>query len=352
MPIPVVFSERHRLHVPDGEIWMGIRIAGTELPARCEVIAARLREDGHLFFPPEEPATTDLTAVHTPELVGFLSTAWERWQGSSYPTDPGQVRVVPYAFPLSDMTSGRAPRRPASVGALTGMFAMDTMTLIGPGTWEAVKDAAAAALTAASMVASGSEAVYAAVRPPGHHAGTSFYGGSCYLNNAALAARRLVDRGLGPVVVIDLDAHHGNGTQQIFYRTDTVRYGSVHIDPGAGYFPHWLGFADEKGEQDGIDANLNLPLEPGTGDEAWLAGVLQLASFGEGAGSMVVSLGVDAWKDDPESPLEVSVAGYSRAGKLLGQMGIPTVIVQEGGYDLGALADLVAGFLDGFESGR
>ena len=352
MPIPVVYSERHRLHVPDGEIWMGIRIAGTELPARGEVIAARLRADGHPFSPPDQISTEDLTAVHSPELVDFLRTAWERWQGSSYPMDPGQDRVVPYAFPLSDMTLGHRPRRPASVGALTGMFAMDTMTLIGPGTWEAVKDAAAAALTAASMVATGSEAVYAAVRPPGHHAGTSFYGGSCYLNNAALAARSLADRGLGPVVVIDLDAHHGNGTQQIFYRTDRVRYGSVHIDPAAGYFPHWVGFADETGADEGTGANLNLPLDPGTGDKAWLEGVRQLASLGEGAHSMVVSLGVDAWKADPESPLDVSIEGYTQAGSLLGQMDMPTVIVQEGGYDLGALADLVSGFLDGFERGR
>jgi acetoin utilization deacetylase AcuC-like enzyme len=352
MSIPVVFSEKHRLHVPDGEIWMGIRIAGTELPTRCELIAARLRQDGHPFFSPDEISTADVMAVHTPDLVDFLSTAWERWQVSSYPTDPGQDRVVPYAFPLSDMTGGRPPRRPASVGALTGMFAMDTMTLIGPGTWEAAMDAAAAALTAASMVASGSGAVYAAVRPPGHHAGTSFYGGSCYLNNAALAARRLADRGLGPVVVIDLDAHHGNGTQQIFYRTDKVRYGSVHIDPAAGYFPHWLGFADEAGEGEGTGANLNLPLDPGTGDEVWLARVKQLASFGESARSMVVSLGVDAWRDDPESPLQVSVDGYRQAGSILGRMSIPSVIVQEGGYDLQALADLVAGFLDGFESGR
>jgi acetoin utilization deacetylase AcuC-like enzyme len=229
------------------------------------------------------------------------------------------------------------------------MFAMDTMTLIGPGTWEAAEDAAAAALTAATMVAAGSPAAYAAVRPPGHHAGTSFYGGSCYLNNAALAARRLVDRGLGPVVVIDIDAHHGNGTQQIFYETDTVRYGSVHIDPAAGYFPHWLGFADEVGDGEGHGANLNLPLDPGTGDEKWLGGVGRLAAFGDGARSMVVSLGVDAWKNDPESPLQVSIDGYTRAGTLLGQMGIPTVIVQEGGYDLKTLGDLVAGFLDGFQ---
>lgn len=349
MPLPVVFPDKHVLHIPDGEIWVGVRIAGTELPSRGEVIAGTLRQRGYPFFSPEQISIADLTAVHSPDLVEFLRTAWDRWQASSYPTDPGQDRVVPYAFPLTDMTSGRPPRIPASVGALTGMFAMDTMTLIGPGTWEAAEDAAAAALTAAAMVSAGSEAVYAAVRPPGHHAGTSFYGGACYLNNAALAAQRLVDRGLGPVVVIDLDAHHGNGTQQIFYETDSVRYGSVHIDPGAGYFPHWLGFADERGASEGQGANLNVPLDPGTGDEVWLAGVSQLASFGDGARSMVVSLGVDAWKNDPESPLQVTVDGYIRAGALLGQMSIPTVIVQEGGYDLTALGDLVVGFLDGFE---
>ncbi len=351
MPLPVVFPDKHVLHVPDGEIWVGVRIAGTELPSRGEVIASTLRKSGYQFFSPEPISLTELASVHTPDLIDFLRTAWERWKASSYPSDPGQDRVVPYAFPLADMTSGRRPRRPASVGALTGMFAMDTMTLIGPGTWEAVENAAAAALTAAEMVAAGTAAVYAAVRPPGHHAGTSFYGGACYLNNAALAARRLVDRGLGPVVVIDVDAHHGNGTQQIFYETDSVRYGSVHIDPGAGYFPHWLGFADEVGVDDGQGANLNLPLDPGTGDEAWLRGVGQLTTFGEGAKSMVVSLGVDAWKNDPESPLQVSIDGYTRGGSLLGQMGIPTVIVQEGGYDLGALSDLVAGFLDGFQRG-
>jgi acetoin utilization deacetylase AcuC-like enzyme len=351
MPIPVVFPDKHVLHVPDGEIWVGVRIAGTELPSRGEVIAETLRRDGYGLISPEPVSLTDLTSVHTPDLVEFLRTAWDRWKASSYPVDPGQDRVVPYAFPLIDMTSGRTPRKPASVGALTGMYAMDTMTLIGPGTWEAAQDAAAAALTAAAMVAAGSPAVYAAVRPPGHHAGTSFYGGACYLNNAALAAQRLLDRGLSPVVVIDLDAHHGNGTQQIFYEKSEVRYGSVHIDPAAGYFPHWLGFADEVGDGEGRGANLNLPLAPGTADDEWLRGVGRLAAFGDGAKSMVVSLGVDAWKNDPESPLQVSVDGYTRAGSRLGQMGIPTVIVQEGGYDLGALGDLVAGFLDGFQRG-
>jgi acetoin utilization deacetylase AcuC-like enzyme len=198
------------------------------------------------------------------------------------------------------------------------------------------------------MVSSGERAVYAAVRPPGHHAGTSFYGGACYLNNAALAADRLHSKGLGPVAVIDLDAHHGNGTQQIFYETDVVRYGSVHIDPAAGYFPHWLGFADETGVGPGAGANLNLPLPPGSADEVWLRSVDQLVDYALGARSLVVSLGVDAWINDPESPLQVTVDGYRRAGFALGGLGLPTVIVQEGGYDLKALGQLVVAFLEGF----
>ncbi len=351
MPLPVVFPDKHSLHVPDGEIWVGVRIAGTELPARGEAIAEALRAAGHSLVPTLPISDDDLTAVHTPDLIDFLRTAWDRWQTSGYPVDPGQDRVVPYAFPLAGLTSGRPPRRPVSIGALTGMFAMDTMTLIGEGTWEAVEDAAAAAITAATMVGKSERAVYAAVRPPGHHAGTSFYGGSCYLNNAALAAQRLLDRSLGPVAVIDIDAHHGNGTQQIFYETDRVRYGSVHIDPGAGYFPHWLGFADEQGTGDGEGANLNLPLDPGTGDGGWLGAVQRLAEFAAGSRSLVVSLGVDAWMHDPESPLQVTVDGYTRAGALLGALDLPTVIVQEGGYDLSHLGALVVGFLDGFEGG-
>lgn len=350
MPIPVVFPTQHHLHVPDGEIWVGVRISGTELPARGEIIAAALERAGYDTQPPQSIDDEELEAVHSPELVEFLRTAWQRWQQSGYPKDPGQDRVVPYAFPLSALTSGRPPRRPASVGALTGMFAMDTMTLIGEGTWQAARDAAAAALTAADLVILGEPAAYAAVRPPGHHAGTSFYGGACYINNAALAADRLRRAGKSPVAVIDLDAHHGNGTQEIFYETRSVRYGSVHIDPAAGYFPHWLGFADEVGEGEGIDANLNIPLEPGSGDEIWLQAVDRLATFTNGAGSLVVSLGVDAWMNDPESPLRVSVEGYRKAGSILGDLLLPTVIVQEGGYDLDYLGRLVVAFLQGFEA--
>ncbi|MGQ0847867.1 MAG: histone deacetylase family protein [Actinomycetota bacterium] len=348
MPIPVIYPSAHAAHVPDEEIWVGVKIPGTELPARGNIVAAALRSAGYLLEEPGPIDDEDLATVHDPDFLSFLRSAYDRWQESGYPAEPGQDHVVPYAFPLAAMTSGRAPRIPASIGALTGMYAMDTMTLIGPGTWAAARAAAAAALTAASRVAHGEPTVYAAVRPPGHHAGRSFYGGSCYLNNAALAAARLLDLTGQPVAVIDIDAHHGNGTQEIFYGTDRVRYGSVHNDPAAGYFPHWLGFADETGIGDGEGANLNLPLPTETGDGEWLRAVEQLAGFAGGAEYLIISLGVDAYAGDPESPLRVTVGGYREAGTILAGLGLPAVIVQEGGYDLGALAALVLGFLGPF----
>ncbi len=347
-----VFSPDHARHVPDGEIWVGIRIDGTELPSRGQAILEAVTAAGHEVIAPEQISDDELLSVHDPALVQFLENSYADWSSSDYPRNPGQDRVVPYAFPHPAMlVPGNKPRMPTSVGARTGMFAMDTMTLIGPGTWEAVRAAAACSLSAANLVASGSQIVYAAVRPPGHHAGRSFYGGSCYLNNAALAARRLADRSGEIVAVIDLDAHHGNGTQQIFYETSEILYGSVHIDPASGYFPHWVGFADETGAGEGKGANTNITLAPGTGDTEWLAGIQQLVHHSAAASSLVVSLGVDSFRDDPESPLLVSVEGHHRAGQLLRELGLPTVVVQEGGYDLAHLGELVVAFLDGLENG-
>jgi acetoin utilization deacetylase AcuC-like enzyme len=227
------------------------------------------------------------------------------------------------------------------------------MTLVGPGSWEAIRAAADAALTAADLVAAGTRLAYAICRPPGHHAGPDSYGGSCYLNNAAIAAAALRRKGAERVAVIDIDAHHGNGTQAIFYDRPDVYYGSVHVDPGAGWFPHYVGHADERGTGPGEGANRNLPLAPGTGDTDWLAGVRLLCGEvrKQGADAVVVSLGVDAAAADPESPLMVSAAGYRRAGELIGALG-PVVAVQEGGYDLTSLGDLVVATLSGLRTRR
>jgi acetoin utilization deacetylase AcuC-like enzyme len=222
------------------------------------------------------------------------------------------------------------------------------MTLIGPGTWRAARAAADTALTAADLVAGGARVAFALCRPPGHHAGPTGYGGSCYLNNAAIAAQALRQSGAERVAVIDLDAHHGNGTQAIFYGRRDVYVGSVHVDPGAGWFPHYVGYAGERGTGEGLDANRNLPLAPGTADSVWLEAVEVLCEdvAARGAEALVVSLGLDAAASDLESPLQVSADGYRQAAEQIGLLG-PAVVVQEGGYDLAAIGDLVVAALGG-----
>ncbi|RPI21618.1 MAG: histone deacetylase family protein, partial [Actinobacteria bacterium] len=242
-----VWTEQHRLHEPNGEVWVGVRIPGTDVPERGEALRAALDEAGIPVIEPREHGTRPVLAVHAEAMVHYLESSYQAWVEAGYPGDPGQDRVVPYVFPHPDAVRHLPRRLPASRAALAGVYCMDTATLIGPGTYRAARAAADAALTAADEVLGGERAVYAAVRPPGHHAGTTFFGGSCYLNNAAIAAMWLLDHHAGPVAIVDLDAHHGNGTQQVFYEQGDVLYCSLHVDPGAGWFPHFAGFADETG---------------------------------------------------------------------------------------------------------
>ena len=229
------------------------------------------------------------------------------------------------------------------------MWCYDTMTLVGPGTWEAARAAVDVALTAADLVAAGAPSAYALVRPPGHHATRRAFGGSCYLNNAAVAAEALRAHGVDRVAVVDIDAHHGNGTQAVFWQRPDVFYGSLHVDPGAGWFPHVVGHADETGEGAGAGTTYNRPLAPGTGDDGWLAALADVLRPGRvGAQALVVSLGVDAAGADPESPLEVSTDGFRRAGELLAGLGLPTVLVHEGGYDLDRLGPDTVAVLSAF----
>jgi acetoin utilization deacetylase AcuC-like enzyme len=204
-------------------------------------------------------------------------------------------------------------------------------------------------LTAVDLVAARGGAAYALCRPPGHHATAQGYGGSCYLNNAAVAAEALRTAGYGTVAVVDLDAHHGNGTEAVFYDRADVLYGSLHVDPAAGWFPHVVGHRDETGRGAGAGATRNLPLPEGTRDGRWLDGVGGLVEWvvAGGCDAVVVSLGVDAAAEDPESPLLVSRSGYREAGAVLGGTGLPAVVVQEGGYHLPTLGPLVGAYLEG-----
>jgi acetoin utilization deacetylase AcuC-like enzyme len=349
LSVPVTWSDAHRRHAPPTAVWIGVAIDADELPARADRIRAELEDAGAHVVDAEPHPDDALLAVHDAGLVDFLRTAWERWDAAGLPDDPGQDDVVGYIFPTPGLLSGVEPRVPEALSARTGAWCFDTMTVVAQGTWEAARAAVDVALTAADLVLAGAPAAYACCRPPGHHVTRSAFGGSCYLNNAAIAAQYLRDNGMTRVAVLDVDAHHGNGAQAIFWDREEVLTASAHVDPGAGWFPHFLGFADERGT-----ANLNVPVAPGSGDDVWLESVSQLARVAQEHGSeaLVVALGVDAAGGDPNAPLDVTEDGFRAAGRRLGGVGLPTVVVQEGGYVLDTVGPLVRATLEGLEAGR
>lgn len=347
--VPVVWSADTRRHDPRHEVWVGVATEGTETAGRVDAILGELEAAGHRLVAAKPHPDDVLRRVHDDEMLDFLATAYQRWHAGPYVDLVGQDRVVPYLFPTPAMTAGLPTRPAVAVHAEAGRFAYDTMTLVGPGTWEAARAAVDCALTAVDVVTDGEPTAYALCRPPGHHATKAGFGGSCYLNNAAVAAEALRATDFEKVAVVDVDAHQGNGTASIFYDRADVLYGSVHVDPSAGWFPHVVGYADEVGSGAGTGATRNVPLPEGAEDEPWLDAVGSISEWAmsEGCTAMVVSLGVDAARDDPESPLLVSRDGYRAAGAVLGATGLPAVVVQEGGYHPPTLGPLVAAYLAG-----
>jgi acetoin utilization deacetylase AcuC-like enzyme len=344
--VPVVWNDDCLLHEPGGEMWIGLPDPGDEVPQRAIEIRDALVAVGATVVEAAPHEDDAILAVHDAALVDYLREAWRLWREAGYPEAHGQPSVVPYIFPHAGLLAGLDATTPASMAARAGMYAFDTMTPIGERTWEAARGAVDTGLTAADLVLDGERVAYACTRPPGHHVTRTAFGGSCYLNTSAIVAQYLRDRGVTTVAVADVDAHQGNGAQAIFAGREDVRTGSVHVDPRAGWFPHFVGFDDES------DAtNLNLPLAAGTGDDDWVAAVAELAEWARGADALVVPLGVDAAVDDPTSPLQVTADGFWEGGRVLGALGLPTVVVQEGGYDLPTLGGLVLAALEGIEEG-
>jgi acetoin utilization deacetylase AcuC-like enzyme len=351
LPVPVVWSEDCLRHEPGGEVWLGLREPGTEVPARALVLRDALAAAGAPVIAARQHDDTIVRRVHDPVLLGHLATVWADWEAAGLPAEYGRDRVVPYVFPTPGLLAGLPARIPPAVHARAGLYCYDTMTLVGPGSWAAIRGAADAAQTAADLVSSGTPAAYALCRPPGHHATRSAYGGSCYLNNAAIAAEALRAAGAARVAVLDIDAHHGNGTQMIFWDRADVWYGSLHVDPGAGWFPHYAGYTGERGTGAGAGFTRNVPLPPGTGDDGWLAALGQLCAEAAACSpdAVVVSLGLDAAAADPESPLQVTEAAYRAAGQRAAALA-PTVLIQEGGYHLPTLGALAVAALSGAAS--
>ena len=316
----------------------------------AEILATACAAAGAEIVEAQDHDFDALLRVHDERFLVVLQNAYERWIVDGHLESPGTPYVTPYFFPpVAGQHGGNRMRGAATIRAEIGFYAMDTMTCIGAGTWAGAKAATDAAATAADLVAEGAGVAYAVCRPPGHHAGQAFFGGSCYLNNAAVAAAQLRAAGLERVAVVDIDAHHGNGTQAIFWNDPAVFYGSVHVDPAAGWFPHTVGYADEL---DDTSTNRNVPVNQATGDGAWLEACATLlahvAMFEPDA--VVVSLGVDAAADDPNSPLLVTDAGFGAIGRMLSHLDRATVFVHEGGYVLQSLAAHTLAVLEGFES--
>jgi acetoin utilization deacetylase AcuC-like enzyme len=338
-----VHSPLHAGHAGQLELTAGRLLPGFELPARAEIIRARIDEVG--LGPVLEPAPQTLEVanrVHRPDYVEFLSKAWDLWTAAGY-----EGPALPFVWPTRGL---RDDLRPEKITALLGYYSFDGGSAFVAGTWAAIESSYASALTAADLVAAGERSVYALCRPPGHHAGRRAAGGYCYVNNAASAATRLRDAGAKRVAILDVDFHHGNGTQEIFYDRGDVLVVNLHGDPATEY-PYFLGSPEERGSGEGVGFNLNLPMPAGSDFAVWReALVTGLAAIERsGAEALVVSLGVDTFEGDPISHFRLKTEDYPKVGQAIAALGLPTVFVQEGGYAVAAIGENAVGVLTGFE---
>ena len=330
------FDDRQRAHAPTQELHNGGFTTYAEMPARVDAILAAL---GPVETPPDRGAAAIL-AVHSPAYVAFLKDAARLWHEAGRTGD-----AIPYAFPIR----ARRPLDLTRIDALIGAHSFDATTPITPDTWAASYGSAQSAVAATQAVLDGEPAAFALCRPPGHHAGVDYCGGYCHLNTAAIAAQAARDAGVARVAILDIDYHHGNGTQDIFYDRADVFYASVHADPKTDY-PFYWGHADETGAGEGLGATLNLPLPHGTTIDAFRAAQTTaldaIAAFDPGL--LVVSFGADTWEGDPISHFALTTPDYAVLARDIAARGWPTAIVMEGGYAVDALGHNVASFLRGF----
>jgi len=304
-----------------------------------------LGKGGHEVVPSARHGVGPAAAIHTPEYLAFLETAVERWRRQ----DGAGDEVVPNVHPIARSGSGDA--YPASVVGQAGWHMADTSCPISEGSWEAILASCETAVTAADLVRDGAKAAYALCRPPGHHAFADMAGGFCYLNNTAVAAQRFLTEA-GRVAILDVDVHHGNGTQGIFYSRPDVLTVSLHADP-VRFYPFFWGHDQERGQGQGLGYNMNLPLPRGTGDEDYMEALQtalhRIRAFAPDV--LVVALGLDAYEHDPLVGLAITTDGFGRIGAEIGRLGLPTLLVQEGGYLSEALGDNLLSVLGGFEAG-
>lgn len=333
-----VFDDRQRLHDPQHYMANGKTYPSPEAPERIARLMAGAQAAGCQFQAPQDAGLGPIAAIHSAEYLYFLQNIYTRWQRIP---DSGP-EVIPNIHPAS-----RHDNYPESALGQAGYHQTDTSCPIGAQTWDSAYWSAQSAITGADLVAGGERAVYVLSRPPGHHAFRDLAGGFCFLNNSAIAAERLRANALRPAI-LDVDVHHGNGTQGIFYDRDDVLTVSLHVDPDR-FYPFFWGGAQERGQGRGMGCNLNLPLARGTGDDAYMktldTALARISAFG--ADAVVVALGLDAHIDDPFKGLAITTAGFQTMAAAIAGLGLPLVLVQEGGYVSDALSANLTSFLKG-----
>jgi acetoin utilization deacetylase AcuC-like enzyme len=348
------FTEDQLLHDPQQFMRLGRIMKPTDLASRAHALRDALQARGVTVEEPADYGRAPLEGVHSVDYLDYLESAYGLWRALKMPgVEPG-IEVLPNLSPFYSGVPGvaRPPCPSPSIVARTGYYISDLSCPIGPDTWRSILRSAHTAVAAADSVLTTGDAAYALCRPSGHHAHRDRAGGFCYVNNSATAAHRLWERH-GRVAVLDVDAHHGDGTPNIFYARNDVLTVSTHADP-AGYYPFYTGYAHERGAGAGEGFNLNLPLPHGTGNDVFMQavseGVKAVSDFAPEA--LVLALGFDSYKDDPISVLRLDLEGYRLIGEKVGALRLPTVIVQEGGYLVEAIGPALEMFLRGFESAR
>jgi acetoin utilization deacetylase AcuC-like enzyme len=336
-----VLSAEQKNHYPASFLVNGEREANPESPIRIDLLSQGALSAGLKLVTPSDYGLGPIARVHSPEYLHFLQHAYTRWSRI-----PGAAtEVTPNIHPTN-----RDGAYPASVVAQAGYHMADASAPIGADTWQSALASAWTAIHASELVMAGESMSYALCRPPGHHAGVDIAGGFCYLNNTAIAAEHLLKQ-FQSVAIIDIDLHHGNGTQNIFYQRSDVLTVSLHADP-IRFYPFFWGHASERGLDKGLGYNLNLPLPRGTGDDIFLKTLEQafdrVQAFTPDA--IVIALGLDAYEGDPIAGLNLTTDGYEKIGQAFkSRIQVPTVIVQEGGYPCPELANNLTKFLMGIQ---
>ena len=335
----VFFSERQRAHYPENFLVSGAKKPNPEVPERIDRLLSGVGDGGHELREAEDHGLEPVAAVHSPEYLQFLEHGFARWQR----IEGASQEIVPNIHP-----NRRDFSYPKSVVGQAGYHLADTACPISADTWDSARWSANTAVSAAEAVLAGDSAAYALCRPPGHHAFADLAGGFCYLNNSGIAAQRLRSRH-DRVAILDVDLHHGNGTQGMFYDRADVLTVSIHADP-VRFYPFFWGYASERGEGAGLGYNLNLPIPRGTADKDYMPvlerALTRVRSYRPTA--LVVALGLDASEDDPFGGLAISTSGFEAIGGAIGSLGLPTVLVQEGGYVSETLGRNLTAALSGF----